>query len=131
MAFDRNGWKNRFLEYTHGAAYEYFLARLFELNGQTKWVEHKFNEVERLLDQMQIHFNDAKIKGKWDRAKAAKEVLSDLYQAQSGYGLRANNAYKGRYFSGANFSVPYDEKLSALVWKEFKQKLDDALEFET
>lgn len=41
--------------------------------------------------------------------------------------FRANNAYKNRYFSGQSFPLPYDESLSALVWKEFKRKLDDAL----
>jgi hypothetical protein len=122
MAFDRSGFKNKLFEFIHGAAYEYLIARLFQINGQTKWVEHKLNEVDRLLTQAELHILEATIKGKWNRKTAAKEVLADLREKSFKYAMHANDTYKVRYFKSKPVN-PYDEKSFAVVWQEFEVML--------
>ena len=122
MAFDRSEFKNKLFEFIHGAAYEYLIARLFQFNGQTKWVEQKLNEVDRLLGQAELYVLEAPIKGRWNRRTAAKEVLEDLREKSFRYAMHANDTYRVRYFNFEPIN-PYDEKSFAVVWQEFEVML--------
>jgi len=96
MAYSRNNFKNKVQEYAVGAFYEFLIAEYFKKNNQTKWVDHKTTEVERLLSQMQtLQFYTTK--GNFDKKKAALEVISDLESKSSHFFSVATNTYE-KYF---------------------------------
>ncbi len=85
MAYDRKTFKERVTEKIDGALEEFYTARLAELNGQKKWVEHWLAEVDRLLFLELRRVLRRPIKGRWDRRKAVSEVIQELRHVDAAY----------------------------------------------
>jgi hypothetical protein len=91
MAFNRQTFTDKLQFILSGALTHYYMVELARLNGQTKWVQHWKNEVERLINFDTVQVLVANIKGKWDKKKALEESLSDVRTADSGYRRIAAN----------------------------------------
>jgi hypothetical protein len=123
MAYDRATFKNRVMEKIDGALVECYKAALAELNGQTKWVQHWRNEVERLLF-IELHTVLVRpIKGRWDRRRAISEVIAELRAADAGYRRVAEGAIK-RYYGLKRIG----KRLPDEVTGEFYAMVDQAID---
>lgn len=92
MAFDRSSFQNKIAEKLVGALGEYSFVQLAKANSQRKWVTHKETEVENLLLQM-ITFLDLPTKGRFDKKRAALEMIEFYRDKLQKFAARAKNAY--------------------------------------
>lgn len=91
MAFDRNTFKDKLQDILGGALTHFYMVKLAELNGQTKWVQHWANEVDRLINMDAVRVMVSQTKGKWDKRKALHQSLADVQAADHGYRRVASN----------------------------------------
>lgn len=91
MAFDRKTFKDKTLGILSGAITHFFMVKLAKLNGQTKWVQHWENELDRLVNMDFFVAILTEIKGKWDKRKAIGETLDDIRNAEKRYKRVAAN----------------------------------------
>jgi hypothetical protein len=96
MAFDRSAFQNKIAEKLVGALGEFAFIQIAQKNGQKKWIAHKQTEVENLLLQMAA-FMDLPTKGKFDKKKAAIEMIEFYRDKLSGFVTRSKNAYLTYY----------------------------------
>ena len=96
MAFDRSSFQNKIAEKLVGALGEFAFIQIAQKNGQKKWIAHKQTEVENLLLQMAA-FMDLPIKGRFDKKKAAIEMIEFYRDKLSGFVTRSKNAYQTYY----------------------------------
>ncbi len=96
MAFDRSSFQNKIAEKLVGALGEFAFVQIAKLNGQKKWVAHKETEVENLLLQM-ANFMDLPTKGKFNKKKAALEIIAFYKDKLAGFTNRSKNAYQTYY----------------------------------
>lgn len=78
MAYNREVFRNKIEERIVGALFEYAFAIMANQNGQTKWVDHKLFEVNRLLDVELVKELTHMISGFKDRRKAALDVFNHV-----------------------------------------------------
>ena len=92
MAFDRSTFQNKITEKLVGALGEYAFIQIAKANKQKRWVTHKTTEVDNLLFQM-LAVLDFPTKGRFDKKRAAIEMV-DFYRDRLGsFVTRAKNAY--------------------------------------
>lgn len=91
MAYDRKTFKNKLLGTLSGAITHFYMVKLAELNGQTKWVQHWKAEIDRLINMEFVVTAITEIKGKWDKRRAIAETLADLEAADKRYRTAAAN----------------------------------------
>lgn len=96
MAYNRSDFKNKVQEYITGAFFEYLTADFFERNKETKWIEHKRNEVRSLLGKLSV-VQFFSTKGTWSKKKAALEVVENLKSKSEGFFTVATNSFE-KYF---------------------------------
>lgn len=92
MAFDRSSFQNKIAEKLVGALGEYGFIQIARANHQRKWVTHKETEVQNLLLQM-VTFLDLPTKGRFDKRRAAIEMIEFYEDKLTGFARRAANAY--------------------------------------
>ena len=97
MALDRNGFKNKITEHLAGATREQAFIILAKGNKEKKWVPHKTTEVERLLMQIQDVFFLYNTTSKFNKKKAALEVIEYFKTKIDGIITTAHNQFQ-RYY---------------------------------
>ncbi len=97
MAYDRKTFKERVTEKVDGALEEFYTAKLAQLNGHKKWVEHWLREADRLVFMELRRVLRRPIKGRWDRRKAVDEVIRELRAADRVYRQSVENDVKQYY----------------------------------
>ncbi len=124
MAYDRKTFKERVTEKIDGALEEFYTARLAELNGQRKWVEHWLAEVDRLLFLELRRVLRRPIKGRWDRRKAVEEVIQELRTADDTYRRSVESdvlSYYGMKKLKARLPLEVIQEFYALVQRAVNQ----------
>jgi hypothetical protein len=108
MAFDRSSFQNKVAEKLIGALGEYAFILIAKANHQTKFVRHKETEVEHLLLQM-VDLMDLPTKGKFDKVKAAVEMIEFYRDKLSKFATRAKNSYLAYYKSKPSITISEKE----------------------
>lgn len=123
MAFTRQAYKDKMLGHLIGAVGHFFMVKLAELNGHTKWVQHWKSEVDRLVNMEFVVAVLAPTKGKWDKRKAIHETVEDVRSTEARYGRAAGNYLKKVYRL-----KKIKEDLPAGVEEEFYAMVHEAAE---
>lgn len=82
MAFKRDDFQNRVHEYVFGGLREYCKAKIAEKNGHSKWVEHWYSEVDRLVGGSLLDALTTPIRGFSDRKKAFDKTINRIQVRQ-------------------------------------------------
>ncbi len=96
MAVDKSQFMTKIQEKLVGALRESAFILLAKKNDQSKWVEHKENEVERLKLELLDVF-DLESKGKWNKLKAAKQAIEFYRPRLKTFITKANTQFP-RYY---------------------------------
>ena len=123
MAFTRQAYKDKMLGHLIGAVGHFFMVKLAERNGQTKWVQHWNSEVDRLVNMEFVVAVLAPIKGHWDRRKAIQETVEDIRAAELRF-CRAAGNYLARVYKLKKIK----KDLPAGVEAEFYAMVQEAAE---
>jgi hypothetical protein len=124
MAFDRSAFQNKIAEKLVGALGEYAFIQLARANQQRKWVTHKQTEVQNLLFQM-VLFLDLPTKGRFDKKKAALEMIEFYEDKLQKFATRAKNAYAVYYKEKPKKDISPDDLLDLLEQAKKMIKLSD------
>ena len=96
MTVDKSQFMTKIQEKLVGTLRESAFILLAKKNGQSKWLEHKENEVERLKLELLDVF-DLESKGKWNKLKAAKQAIEFYRPRLKTFVTKANTQYP-RYY---------------------------------
>lgn len=105
MAIDRSQFETKVQEKFSGALHEKMFVLMATANGQTKWVNHKSFEVEKLLRQLLDIFSDYKRTGKWNPQTAAIEAIEFYRPKLERLIARAKREYEAYYKSKPKKSI--------------------------
>lgn len=94
--FSRDAFKNEIQFKVALALIEYAFILTAQANNETKWVEHKKTEIERLLKEIEIVML-LDIKGKWDKRRAALEAIDYFNNSAESLARRSKKAFKTYY----------------------------------
>lgn len=103
MAFTRSAYKDQLEHKLTGALIHFYQIEYARTNDKQKWINHWSTELKRLLDEFQALLLHS-IKGNWNRAVAAREVMM---------AMRKNNSYRIAAYN--------------TVCRDFKQKFSKSL----
>jgi hypothetical protein len=123
MAFDRKTFKDRLQDILGGAITHFYMVKVAELNGETRWVQHWLTELDRLINMDVVRILVSQTKGKWDKRKALKESVADIRAADQGYRRVAAN-YVAKVYRLKKIRT----ELPGGMEKEFHDMLDAAVE---
>lgn len=123
MAYSRERFRERVQEKVAGAYLEMLTAKIFRFNGETKWVEHKRGEVERLLGELSaLQFIERK--GRWSGKDAAHQAAAAIFSKRDGLLTTARNRMKD-YFKRASKRIP---PTTAAAWfEEFEARVSTVI----
>lgn len=128
MAYDRRTFKERVTEKIDGALEEFYTARLAQLNGQKKWVDHWLGEVDRLLNLELRRVLRRPIKGRWDRRKAIEEVVRELREVDHAYRRAVENDVQ-QYYRLKRILKPLPPEVTEEFYAMVEGTVDRALAF--
>lgn len=123
MAVDKQGFETKIQEKLIGALREHAFTILAKKNNKTKWVEHKENEVERLLMEL-LDIFELKTTGKWNKNKAALIAINYYQNLLKTFITKAENSYQRYYKETPSQTInvgdlmPFIDEITGILPKE-------------
>lgn len=96
MALDRSQFMTKIQEKLVGLLRESAFVSLAIKNNQTKWIDHKKTEIERLGYEL-LDIFDLETKGRWDRPRAARQAIEYYRDKLKTFITKAKNQYLNYY----------------------------------
>lgn len=113
MAVDKSQFMTKIQEKLIGTLRESAFVLMAKKNNQTKWVEHKETEIERLKLELLDVF-DLETSGKWNRVKAATQAIEFYRSRLKTFVTKASNQFL-RYYKVAPKNSIKPEDLAVVL----------------